>query len=421
MENLNQKTLKIIAGVIIFFIVAIVIFLGVTAEKPLEEEEGIAEIMNNNEKVVHHSGDIYCYTRILKENRWVNVLLKLPIDFNSTTPRMIVQEFSTNVKDVELNFENNKLFYTPDVNTYIYNITGNRIDRFCEGELQFLYAPNSYVTLCDGNLYKGDYYTQTYLTKKIKKLTEGSFNKFDEDENRVYYSTQAGSNTIVVALDKSTLNIILIDNFETKKQQLEDVLVTDNYIYELIRDGDGLFVKKVSNKLKNENERIEYEILPIENAEYIEFIDSMYSREIEPLNNNSASIGDDLYFYICDVEEDVDADMTEYIIVSKAVYKYDEAQNKVDAYNDDAFNELWLDNYSLVLNDSNVELYHKNKFITSIETDITENVTLGMNSVNVIGDYLYYEFQISNGNNRDIVLARTLKTGGESQRINLKE
>ena len=79
LENLDQKKLKIIAGVIATLLVLVVIFIGMTAEKPHEEgEEVISEIYNDNEKIVHHSGDIYCYTSVFRNNRWANVLLKLP-------------------------------------------------------------------------------------------------------------------------------------------------------------------------------------------------------------------------------------------------------------------------------------------------------------------------------------------------------
>ncbi|MBQ8300150.1 MAG: hypothetical protein IJX99_09965 [Clostridia bacterium] len=404
-------------------IVAILIFLGVTAERPPKEvDEGIAEIFNNNEKIVHHSGDIYCYTNIFKDNKWTNVLLKLPIEFDDSTPRMIVHEFSSMVENIKLNFENNRLFYMSGASTYMYNITQNRIDRFCEGELQFMCEPNSFVTLTDGNLYKCEYYPATYFTKNVTKLADGTFKRYDEDENRVYYSTSAGSNSLVVALDKETLNIILIDNFPTKDMQIEDVLVTDNYVYELIKSNEGPFVKKVSNKSKKENEKIEFTKLPINDAEYIEFIDSKYSKKLEPMKKKEDdSSSDDLYFYVGDLELDPNAYTIGYIVASKEAHKYDEATNKVASYDDNTFNETWLDNYSLFLNGENVELYHNNKYITSVKTSITEDVNLKMNSVNIIGDYLYYEFQISNSTNTDTVFARTMKTGGVSQRINIPE
>lgn len=420
LENLDQKKLKIIAGVIATLLVLVVIFIGMTAEKPHEEgEEVISEIYNDNEKIVHHSGDIYCYTSVFRNNRWANVLLKLPVDFASNSSRMIIQEFSSVGENIKLNFENNRVFFKSGSNTYMYNIIQNRIDTFCEGELQFLYEPNSFVTLYNGNLYKGNYYPATYLTKTIKKLAEGNFKKLDEDENRVYYSTSTGtSNTIVVALDKTTLNIILIDNFETKKQTIEDLLVTDNYVYELISDDSGKFIRKVSKEVKEENSNIEFEILPIEKAEYIEFIESEYSR---PLSSSSTTMArDDLYFYIGDLEDNPDTYMTDYIIVNKEVFKYDESKNEVDLYTG-VFNELWLDNYILKSIDSNVDLYYKDKYITTIQTNVTGKVDLKMNSVNIIGDYLYYEFIISNETDSDIVFARTLRQGGDSQRINLPE
>ena len=80
-----------------------------------------------------------------------------------------------------------------------------------------------------------------------------------------------------------------------------------------------------------------------------------------------------------------------------------------------------MDNYILKSIDSNVDLYYKDKYITTIQTNVTGKVDLKMNSVNIIGDYLYYEFIISNETDSDIVFARTLRQGGDSQRINLPE
>lgn len=418
--DLTPKTLKIIASLIIISLITIIVLVGVTAEKPQKEEkEVISEIINNNEKVVHHSGDVYSYTNIFRNNRWSNVLLKLPIDFNDKSTRMIIQEFSVFSENITLNFENNRLFYMYGPDTYMYNIIQNRIDRFCEGELQFLCEGNSFVTLFDGNLYKGEYYPATYFAKSFKKLTDGSFKKFDEDENRVYYSSSTGaSNTLVVALDKTTLNIILIDNFKTNKQELQDIMVTDNYVYELIKGNDGQYIRKVSKEMKEENEDIEFEILPIENAEYVELIDSMYVRALN--STDDSIIRDDLYFFIADVEAITNDNLIDYKILNKTVYKYDESKNKVDLYTG-IFNELWIDNYYLVQDGKTVSLYNKNNYITSIETQIAAASELELVNVNVIGDYLYYEFEIKNENVSEIVFARTLRKGGESQRINIIE
>ena len=425
MQDVNIKVLKIMAvGIVVILSIILVVVSLSNRQQPVEEII-YHESINDNERVAHYGENLYCCLPLQIDGKTQNALIKMPINFNDNTSREIVDVFDTaSVRKKTLNFFENKLFYK-DGDTYMYDIGKGTIDVFCEGELQFMVEPDAFIMLEDGDIYKGIYYPATYMARRFEKLADGDFVKRGEDDKKVYYSSVAGSNTIIISLDKESLRIVTLDDIDTSKRTLENVLVTDDFIYVLISDSEGKHVRKISKELDKNNEIVVEEFL-LGQYDIVEFIDFKYTK---PLNinqppENKVLSSNDFYFYGSTIIKHGDQyeTSTEY---DKKMYKYDEAQNTINEYNGN-LNERFVADYSGDIKESVIELYHGDKKLTELETGITDIVNLEIVDINIVEDkekyYLYYEVEVlSADGNIELIYARTFAEGGESKRINIVE
>ena len=94
MQNLNIKTLKVIAICLTALIVICMAILLDRSPKRTEQVEiEVVEAINNRERIIHHSGDLYCYTVIPSEDSIQYALLKLPVNFDKNSTRKIIQKY----------------------------------------------------------------------------------------------------------------------------------------------------------------------------------------------------------------------------------------------------------------------------------------------------------------------------------------
>ena len=283
MQNLDVNKLKSLAILLVSILIICIIAVSLGKKPPKIEEVIVYESVNNNERVAHYGDDLYCCVPMVIDGKTKSVLLKLPIEFDDDTPREIIDTFdTTSLMNKTLEFQGNKLFYKNGA-TYMYDLANKKISPFCEGDIQFMLEPDTFVMLENGNIFKGTYYLSTYMTKYFEKLAEGNFTKIDEDEKKVYYYSDAGSNTIVVSLDKENLRVFTMDNFKNTKMKLEDSIVTDDYVYEVVSHDNKKYIRKISKEIESNNN---LEILEKEIGEYdvIEFVDFKYTKA---LNINS--------------------------------------------------------------------------------------------------------------------------------------
>ena len=416
MQKLNMKALKVIAICLTAFIVILMAVLVTSSPKELTvvEVENV-DAMNNKERIIYHSGDIYCYTTVPSNNTLEYMLLRLPVDFTESSDREVIENFGGALNDMMLDVYKNKLFYKKGA-TYMYDIVENRLDKFCDGEIQFMIEPNYFVMLEDGNLFKGRYYENTLKVNRFEKLADGSFIRAGEDSQRMYYySTTGTNNTIIVGLDKETLNIIIFDRLDTSKQKLDNLFVTDNYLFALYGDNTEKFIKKISKK-SNEQGEYSSELLKIDVFNKVEFIDEKYTRPLEKSNQ----IFDDVYFYGYVMTDPGDYYTAPTYDVK--MYKYDNKMNKVSEYTGQ-LNERFATHYSITSGDDGCTLYYHEKELTKIPsnlTDFSDVHKMEVMEINIIEDYIYYEVKITTASQKtDIIFARVLRDGGESHRINI--
>ena len=144
MQNINLKTLKVIAICLTALIVICIAILFDMSPKRTEQVEiEIVEAINNRERLIHHSGDIYCYTMIPSEQY---ALLKLPIDFDENSTRKIVQKYVGAFDDFDLDVYKNKIFFQNGA-TYYFDTITEKIKKFCDGKIQFMLEPTFFVVL----------------------------------------------------------------------------------------------------------------------------------------------------------------------------------------------------------------------------------------------------------------------------------
>lgn len=434
MPDFDVKVLKRIAIAIVAVLCLILFVVGKLTIPPEEEEEKILEAVNNGERIVHYDGNLYCSTKIKKGEKTENVLIKLPVEFDDSTPRETIKSINTSADNVKLKFFENKLLYNCP-NTYIYDLQKNKEALFCEGELQFMIEPNGFVMLQNGDLYKATYYPTTYMANALEKIAIGDFVRHGEDDEKVYYSSSTGqSNTIIVALDKESLRMTTLDNINTRKQEIEQIEVTDDYVYVIMTTDSKCFIRRISKRLDKDG-KAEIVEIPLELFDKIETIDTKYAKPIE--YNKKKDKFNDLYFYggiLLEAGQRYGKDD----VYETKMYKYSFSDNTVSEYTG-ILNELYTKSYSGDFKGTVVELYYGDKKITEIDTKIPNLNDVVVNNIEIIKDgkvnYLYYEIRVSEigtvveettkeGNkivkNSDIILARTLLEGGVSQRINIK-
>ena len=150
LENVNRKLLKIIGGIILIVLIIMLIVISINAKKSIK----IIQPMN------FESGE--AIPVILKDFGYVQPSKKLFID----------RYF---------------LFYYFSGKTYYYNLNTYDYDVFCEGELEYLDSENNtFLSLSNGNVYRGVYYEDTLSTRQINKLTTSAMNKLYEDDDNLY-------------------------------------------------------------------------------------------------------------------------------------------------------------------------------------------------------------------------------------------
>lgn len=439
MQNLDVGILKKIAILIATLLILIIIIVANLNKPPKIEEVEILDAVNNGGRVVHYSGDLYCASHIMENGVLRNYLIRLPIDFNDNTPRDFFQKINGSPLDSNLTFFENKLFYK-DSKVYLYDLQKNKASMFCEGELQFMLEPNAFVMLQNGDLYKGKYYETTYMPNEFEKIATGNFIRRGEDEENVYYSSSSGtSNTIIVALNKEDLSIITLDDINTRKQVVEDVEVTDDYVYAFVSGDAERYIKKISKELDKNGDADITKIL-LDKFDKIEVIDSQYTKSLnlgEKSKKNKKENFNDLYFYGSVIDElgERYGKATTYIT---KLYKYSFKDDTITEYNG-VLNELHTKSYSGDINGSIAEIYYGDKKLTEIETGVSNLKNIVINDINIVEHdkkyYLYYEIIVNEVEKvideetkkeseivkiADIILARTLLEGGPSQRINIK-
>lgn len=415
MQKLNLKGLKVIAICLAALLTICIAILLYRSPNPLEitEVENV-DAINNNERIIHHSGDIYCYTRVSGKDNTQYMLLKLPIGFDENDNREVIETHNTSLDNLTLDGYKNKIFYR-NGSTYFFDTVTNSIKEFCKGEIQFMIEPNYFVMLQDGNLYKGTYYATNYVVSSLEKLAEGDFIKVGEDNKRMYYYSSTGKNNIiVVGLDKKTLNIIIYDNIETLKYNLDDVIVTDNYLFEIYGTESEKHIKRISKKQNKEGQYLAEE-LKIDKLDVIEFVDARYTK---PLIGNQSF--DDVYFYGSTIISPGDYYANK--VLDTKMYKYDSKLNKVSKYSG-KLNELSTDRYSITCSDKGCRLLFDGKELTKVPTTIADlnSVTKKeVKEINIIEDYIYYEIALANvSGDVDVIFAQAPRNGGESRRINI--
>lgn len=416
MQNLNLKSLKIIAICLTSLIViCIAVVFDRSPKKYVVPEIEIIEALNNREKIIHHSGEIYCYTTIPSVAGVQHVLLTLPIEFKKTDARHIIEKYAGALENAKLEVYNNKIFFNKGLTQY-YDINQKQIGKFCDGELQFMVEPNYFIVLKDGNLYKGRYYPTNYVINHIEMIAEGNFVKCGEDTKRMYYYSEGKTNTLVVGLDKKTLNIIIYDNLKNLEQKLDDVMVTDNYLFEVYEADSEKKIKKISKK-PDGKDQYPSEELKLQHFDVIELVDLKYTK---PIETNKAF--DDVYFYGSVIE--IPGDYYTADTLNTKMYKYDAEKDKVFEYIGN-LNERSTERYSIVSGDAGCFLYFDGKEITQIPTiitDLSDVSNMQVLNIEIIANYLYYEVQLSKSSGEvDIILAQVQKNGGESERINLPQ
>lgn len=415
MPKLSLKALNVIAICLTALIVIfIAIFVSDSPEAPKTVEVENVEAMNNRERIIYHSGDIYCYTTVPTEQNLQYMLLRLPINYSDSSNREIIENFGGALGDTTLDVYKNKIFYKKGA-TYTYDIVNNEIDKFCEGEVQFMIEPNFFVMLQDGDLFKGRYYENTMAVNRFEKLAEGNFVRAGEDSKRMYYYSSTGNNnTIVVGLDKETLNIIIFDRIDTVGKTLDDMIVTDNYIYIVYGNDEAKQVKKISKQI-NSNGEYPSEILQIDKLNIIEFIEEKYTKPL-----NSDAVFDDVYLYGSVLIQPGDYYTSP--VYDTKIYKYDSKTNKVSEYTGQ-LNERFAAHYSITSGDDGCTLYYQEKELTKIPTTLTtfaDIIKMEVLEINIIEDYIYYEVKLTDATYKtDIIFARVSRDGGESQRINI--
>ena len=434
MPDFDVKLLKKIAIIIVAVLCIILFIVGKLTIPEKEKEEVIIEAANNGERIVHYDGNIYCAVKTKENEKINNVIIRLPLEFDDSTQREVIKTLSTVAENVKLNFFENKLIYNSP-NTYIYDLQKNKEMLFCEGELQFMIEPNGYVMLQNGDLYKATYYPTTYMANALEKIAIGDFVKQGEDEEKVYYSSVTGqSNTIIVSLDKETLGVTTLDNINTRKQKIEQIQVTDDYVYAFISSNSGCNIRRISKKVDKEGNAVVEEI-PLDKFDKFEKIDTQYVKPLDSKKNKKKDRFNDLYFYGSKLVEAGERYGKDDQFDTK-MYKYSFADNTVSEYTG-VLNELYTGSYSGDFNGTIAQLYYGDIKITEIDTGIQNLNDIVITDIEIVSDgktnYLYYEIRVSEIDsfieettkeetkivkNSDIILARTLLEGGPSQRIN---
>ena len=439
MENLDIKLLKRLAIVIVAILCLLIIVVGKLTIPPKVEEEVILEAVNNGERIVHYNNEIYCATKIKYNGKLRDALVKLPIDFDENTPREIIKVFNTPVENIKLNFFENNLIYK-DSSTYIYDFEKNKNDLFCEGELQFLFEPDGFVMLQAGDIYKATYYSSTYMAKTMEKIAIGQFVKRGEDDEKVYYSSKTGqSNIIIVALDKKDFTMTTLDDINARRQSVEAVEVTDDYIYTFLSGDSEQYIRRISKKVDKKG-NVEVKKIPIDLFDKIETINMKYAKPLNLNKSKNQKRFNDIYFYGSKIIEEGYRYGKETVYETK-MYKYSFEDDTITEYNG-LLNQLHAKSYSGDFNGTVAEIYYGDKKLTEIDTKIENLNELVINDINIIEhdkkQYLYYEIRVSefeesdNTNvesssekikvlkNSEVILARTLLEGGPSQRINIR-
>lgn len=434
MPDFDVKLLKKIAIIIVAVLCIILFIVGKLTIPEKEKEEVIIEAANNGERIVHYDGNIYCAVKTKENEKINNVIIRLPLEFDDSTQREVIKTLSTVSENVKLNFFENKLIYNSP-NTYIYDLQKNKEMLFCEGELQFMIEPNGYVMLQNGDLYKATYYPTTYMANALEKIAIGDFVKQGEDEEKVYYSSVTGqSNTIIVSLDKETLGVTTLDNINTRKQKIEQIQVTDDYVYAFISSNSGCNIRRISKKVDKEGNAVVEEI-PLDKFDKFEKIDTQYVKPLDSKKNKKKDRFNDLYFYGSKLVEAGERYGIDDQFDTK-MYKYSFADNTVSEYTG-VLNELYTGSYLGDFNGTIAQLYYGDTKITEIDTGIQNLNDIVITDIEIVSDgktnYLYYEIRVSEIDsfieettkeetkivkNSDIILARTLLEGGPSQRIN---
>ena len=435
MLEMDMKMLKKLAIIIVAVLCLILFIVGRLTIPEKEEEEKIIEALNNGERIVHYDGNVYCSIKLKEKEKINNVLIRFPIDFDDSTPREALKSLSTSADNVKLRFFENKLLYNSP-NTYVYDLQKNKEMLFCEGELQFMFEPNGYVMLQNGDLYKATYYPTTYMANALEKIAVGDFVKQGEDEEKVYYSSITGqSNTIIVSLDKETLGMTTLDNINTRKQKIEQIQVTDDYVYAFITSDTECYIKRISKKLDRAG-NAEIETIPLNKFDKIEKIETKYAKSLDTTKNKKKDRFNDVYFYGSTIIEAGQRYGKEDLYDTK-MYKYSSADNTITEYTG-VLNQLYIGSYSGDFNGTVAELYYGDRKITEIDTKVPNLNDVVVTDIQIISDgkidYLYYEIRVSEIDsiieettkeetkivkNSDIILARTLLEGGPSQRINI--
>ncbi len=420
MEKLSREKLVRLAIVIAVLIVILIILATLLYKKETptnrEEQEKIykkAVLLNNDDRVIQYGNEVFYISNFKDSNLSPYVIASIPANFDeeagTKTPSIIATKNMANPSS-RLFMYNNCLYYTYGDDTYEYNLLEKTTRTFCDGKLQYI-TSNFFVSLDNGDLYKGEYYPTTHSVKRLQALTTESYMiKLCEDEDTIFYDSGASKETrLIVGLNKSNYNLKIYYRYNVKEYELSSAISNNNSLILLIQNIKGATETfDISSKPTTIVAVKKKDLSTTENL-----LENKYIKgEIEYISNNKEK---------------------------KAICKFVTENNASETY------ELNLKNLKLTKYDEKTENYEvkteKNEIIISKgENEIARYASkLGkINSAYIsnfykVGDYIYFDVivygnadktsgeGITDANGEyELMFLRVNKNGGKTYKINQK-
>ncbi|MBQ9280493.1 MAG: hypothetical protein IJ215_05595 [Clostridia bacterium] len=383
MINVNRKLLIIIATVISIMLIILLVIVSRRAEPIVpRENEKFQRVENNDSSILHYNGKIYYIDNFYEEGKNYYKLASLPINFDNNIETSGLKPVTLisfgNVQPSKiLKIDQDILFYFISGNTYYYSITENIYEKFCDGQLQYLDSENlTYITLYNGNLYRGKYYESTLATREMKMLTSSAMNrKYEDDENIYYYVSM--NNALLLGFNKNDFILSTYDTIDTTRSELLEVFSTDKYVLVIVETGDKQYLERINKQTK------EKEVFPLKDLyDEITFVKNAEKKR--------STIND---FYLFATKSEILEDGTETVKAEK--YVYTDSKNSLTIYEGMVPGDS-IENYTLTADDNTITLFKDDKKITSITYAMPEVENIKLENIEIIGDYLYYEIRLDN-------------------------
>lgn len=417
MEKLSREKLIRLAIIIAVLMVMLIIFANLFYKKETTTDKEVQEaiyknavLLNNNDRIIQYGNEVFYISNFKDSSIAPFVVASIPADFDEEggikNPLIIATQKMANSSS-KLFLYNNCLYYTYIDNTYEYNLLTKVMRTFCEGELQYI-NDNYFVSLDDGDLYKGEYYPTTHSVKSLQNLTTASnMTRLCEDDDMIFYESRASDEIrLVIGLNKSNYNLKIYYRYDVTEYNLSSAISNDNSLTLLVQSERGIMSE--SGTYNKPFTLISIKKKDLSKTENM--LENKYENgEILYMSNNKENIP------VCKLT--LDDDTNETYKLNPNTLKLSEYDEKIDKY------EIKPEKNEVVILENGKEITRYTSKFESIENAYLPDVYK-------VGDYIYFDISVygylddtledaeKTSSEYELVLLRANKNGGKAYKIN---